>query len=321
MMAVSQSSRSVGITPALSHVTLLQRISSRRYMGYWLILPLALIVVGLVAYPFFSSIYLSMLNKKETGFVGTYNDERLLGIGRIKGKLFNFGNLFWMMVGNSFRYTLIAVFLKSALGLTLALVINTLPGRGQRFWRGVALIPWVMPLSMSALGWWWMFDPAYSGINWILKVLFGVRNIPWLADPFWARVAVTQTNIWMGIPFFMIMYLAGLQSIPDELYEASEIDGANAFQRFRSITIPLLANIIAITIMFSLIMTFAEFDIIRVMTRGGPRYSTHIFGTFSFLEGIENGNVPRGAAVSLFMFPFLFIMAVIVLRSVRGGRK
>ncbi len=320
-MAVSRSSNSIRSQPAFSQVTLLQRMTSRKYMGYWLILPLALIVVGLVVYPFFSSIHLSMLNKKEVKFVGTYNYERLLGIGRIKGKLFNFGNLFWMVVGNSLRYTAIAVFLKSALGLTLAMIINCLPSRGQRFWRGVALVPWVMPLSMSALGWWWMFDPAYSGINWILRGVLGMEDIPWLADPFWARVAVTQTNIWMGIPFFMIMYLAGLQSIPEELYEASEIDGANALQRFRHITVPLLASIIAITIMFSLIMTFAEFDIIRVMTRGGPRYSTHIFGTFSFLEGIENGNVPRGAAVSLFMFPFLFIMAVVVLRSVRGSKS
>lgn len=318
---MAQMHNTAGAAETITRITLMQRLGSRRYMGYWFVLPLAIIVVGLVVYPFFYSIFLSMLDRKETTFIGFGNYATLFGVGRIEGKLFHFGNLFWMVVGNSFRYTLIAVCMKSLLGLTLALVINSLPSRGQRFWRGVALIPWVMPLSMSSLGWWWMFDPAYSGINWILRTVFGAQDIPWLADPFWARVAVTQTNIWMGIPFFMIMYLAGLQSIPDELYEVSEIDGANAWERFRFITIPLLANIIAITIMFSLIMTFAEFDIIRVMTRGGPRYSTHIFGTFSFLEGIENGNVPRGAAVSLFMFPFLFIMAVIVLRSVRRGRS
>jgi multiple sugar transport system permease protein len=202
----------------------------------------------------------------------------------------------------------------------VALIINNLPSRGQRLWRGIALIPWVMPLSLSTLGWWWIFEPTHSAINWIL-VQLGIEPIPWLSEVFWARFAVILTNVWYGTPFFMIMYLAGLKSIPEELYEASEIDGAGFLQKFRFITIPLLRNIIAITMMFSTIVTFANFDIVRVLTRGGPRHSTHLFGTYSFTLGIESGHVPQGAAVSLFMFPFLALAAFIILRMVRRSAQ
>jgi multiple sugar transport system permease protein len=173
-----------------------------------------------------------------------------------------------------------------------------------------------MPLSLSSLGWWWMFDPAFSAINWVL-MQFGFEKVPWLGDIFWARVATIQTNIWFGTPFFMIMYLAGLQTIPQELYEASEIDGASILQRFTNITLPLLKNIISITVMFSTIVTFSNFDIVRIMTHGGPQYGTHLFGTYAYNIGIETGHVPKGAAVSLFMFPVLAIAAFIILRMVR----
>ncbi|RMF83398.1 MAG: sugar ABC transporter permease [Nitrospinota bacterium] len=285
------------------------KLRSRRFIAYWLILPLLIVILGLVVYPFFYSIYLSTLNKKETKFKGLYNYRRLLK-----------SNTFWLVVRNSFTFTLTAVFFKALFGLTLALIINNLPARGQRIWRGIALIPWVMPLSLSTLGWWWIFEPTHSALNWIL-VQLGFNAVPWLSDPFWARFAVILTNIWFGTPFFMIMYLAGLQSIPEELYEASEIDGAGILQRFRFVTFPLLRNIIAITMMFSTIVTFANFDIVRVMTRGGPRYSTHLFGTYSFTLGIESGNVPRGAAVSLFMFPFLAIAAFFILHMVRRSTR
>ncbi len=293
-----------------SKVPLFMKLRSRRFMAYWLILPLLLIILGLVVYPFFSSIYLSMLNKSETKFKGLYNYERLLE-----------SDTFWLVVSNSFTFTLTAVFFNAILGLALALIINNLPARGQRIWRGIALIPWVMPVSLGTLGWWWIFEPTHSALNWVLVHLFGLEEIPWLSDPFWARFTVILTNIWFGTPFFMIMYLAGLQSIPEELYEASEIDGAGILQRFHSITLPLLRNIIAITMMFSTIVTFSNFDIVRVMTRGGPRYSTHLFGTYAFTLGIESGNIPRGAAVSLFMFPFLAIAAFIILRMVRRSAQ
>jgi multiple sugar transport system permease protein len=289
--------------------TLLSRLRSRRYAAYWMVLPLVLVVIGLVVYPFFYSIYLSLENKKETKFVGLRNYQRLIRYGT-----------FWLVVGNSFRFTLTAVFFKATLGLVLAIILNNLPFRGQRVWRGVSLIPWVMPLALSSLGWWWIFEPTHSAVNWVL-VQCGITGKPWLSDPTWARVSTIVTNIWFGTPFFMIMYLAGLKSIPQSLYEAAEIDGAGATQRFRYVTFPMLRKLIAITVMFSTIVTFANFDIVRILTRGGPRYTTHLFGTYAFNIGIETGHLPRGAAIALFMFPVLGIAAFFILRNIARGEE
>jgi multiple sugar transport system permease protein len=284
---------------------LLVRLRSRQAVAFFMCLPLLLLVAGLIVYPFFYSIFLSLLNKRETAFVGLDNFRFLLGY-----------DTFWLVVRNSFLFTATAVFFKASLGFTLALVIHTLPGRGQRIWRGVALVPWVMPLALSSLGWWWIFEPTHSALNWLL-ILVGGSPKPWLSDPSWARFSTILVNIWYGTPFFMIMYLAGLKSIPQELFEASAIDGAGPFQRLLHITLPMLKNIIAITMLFSTIVTFANFDIVRVLTRGGPRYTTHLFGTYSFNLGIEGGDIPLGASVALFMFPILAVSAFFILRGVR----
>jgi multiple sugar transport system permease protein len=274
-----------------------------------MVLPLVLLIVLLVVYPFFSSIYLSFQNKKETKFVGLWNYKRLIQYGT-----------FWLVVGNSFRFTLTAVFFKATLGLMLALILNNLPFRGQRIWRGVSLIPWVMPLALSSLGWWWIFEPTHSALDWILVQLGGTPK-PWLSNPFWARIGTIITNIWFGTPFFMIMYLAGLKSIPQSLYEVAQIDGAGALQRFRYVTFPMLRRLIAITVMFSTIVTFANFDIVWILTHGGPRYTTHLFGTYAFNVGIETQHLPRGAAIALFMFPVLGIAAFFILRNIARGEE
>ncbi len=273
--------------------------------GLLMCLPLFVLVFGLIVYPFFYSIYLSMLDKRETAFVGISNFRFLFGYGT-----------FWLVVRNSVVFTATAVFFKAALGFILALTIHALPMRGQRIWRGIALIAWVMPLSLSTLGWWWIFEPTHSALNWLL-VQIGISAKPWLSDPFWARFATIMVNIWFGTPFFMIMFLAGLKSIPQEVFEAAAIDGATGLQRLRYVTVPMLKNIIAITMLFSTITTFANFDIVRVLTRGGPRDTTHLFGTYSFQLGIQGGDVPLGASVSLFMFPILAVSAFFILRGVR----
>jgi len=281
------------------------RLRSRLAIGIFMCLPLIALIGGLVIYPFFYSIYLSMLNKHETAFVGLANFGYLFG-----------RDTFWMVLRFSFVFTFLAVLWKAVLGFTLALVIHTLPTRGQRIWRGLSLIPWVMPLALSSLGWWWIYEPTHSALNWIL-VLVGISPKPWLSDPYWAKFSVILVNIWYGTPFFMITYLAGLKSIPQELFESSAIDGAGPGQRLRYITLPMLKNIIAITMLFSTIVTLATFDIVRVLTRGGPRQSTHLFGTYAFELGIATGDVPLGAAVSLFMFPILAVSAFFILRGIR----
>jgi len=280
-------------------------LRSRSLIAIFMSLPLLILILGLVVYPFFYSIYLSMLNKRETAFVGLDNLRYLLSY-----------ETFYLVLQNSVVFTVSAVFFKALLGFTLALTINALPQRGQRIWRGIALIPWVMPLALSTLGWWWIFEPTHSALNWVLA-LAGISPKPWLSEPFWARFATILVNIWFGTPFFMIMYLAGLKSIPQELFESSAIDGATGLQRLRYITLPMLRNIIAITMLFSTIVTFANFDIVRVLTRGGPRDNTHLFGTYAFQLGIQGGDVPLGAAVSLFMFPILAVSAFFILRGVQ----
>ena len=150
----------------------------------------------------------------------------------------------------------------------------------------------------------------------------GIGPIPWTGDADWARFSVILVNIWVGAPFFMIMYLASLKSVPDQLYEAAAIDGANWWQRIWYITLPMMRNIIAITTLFSLIVTFANFDIVQIMTAGGPRNMTHVFATYAFLLGIRSGDLPLGAAVSLFMLPILAVSAMFILRGVRKrGRE
>ena len=283
----------------------LQRFMRRRSSTALLMcLPLILIVSCLIIYPAFYSIYLSMLNKAQTRFIGLSNYTYLLS-----------RDVFWMVVRQSAIFALSAVFFKALIGLVTAHLINNLPTKGQRKWRGMLLVPWVIPLALSSLSWWWLFDPTHSGFNYILTSL-GFGEIAWLSDPYWARFSVILVNVWYGAPFFLIMYLAALKSVPEQLYEAAAIDGANAWQKFIHITLPMMKNIMAITILFSLIVTFANFDIVRILTAGGPLDHTHIFATWAFRVGIEGSDIPLGASVSLFMVPILAVAAIFILRDI-----
>ena len=267
-------------------------------IAFFMCLPLILMVACLIIYPFFYSIFLATLNKAETKFVGLANF------------LFLFKReTFWLVVQQSIFFALVAVFFKALIGFIAAHSINELPSKGQRKWRGMLLIPWVIPPALSTLGWWWLFEPTYSALNWVLEKL-SVDAIPWLSETFWARFSIILVNIWVGAPFFLIMYLAALKSIPEDLYEAASIDGASYWQKLFFITLPMMKNIISITILFSIIVTFANFDIVRVLTRGGPIDTTHLFATYAFRVGIESGDIPLGAAVSLFMFPVLAVLSL-----------
>jgi multiple sugar transport system permease protein len=273
-------------------------------------LPLLAVVGGLIVYPGFYAIYLSMLNKAQTKFIWFSNYAFLFT-----------RDSFWMVVRQSVLFAVTAVLLKSLIGVITAHLVNNLPGKGQRKWRGMLLVPWVIPLSLSTLGWWWMFDPTYSAFNWAF-VRLGIAPVHWLSEPAWARFCAILVNVWYGSPFFLIMYLAALKSVPGELYEAAAIDGASAWQKLIHVTLPMMRNIISITVLFSLIVTFANYDIVRVLTAGGPRDTTHVFATWAFLVGIQSGDIPLGASVSLFMLPILAVSAIFILRGVRRrGRE
>ncbi len=273
-------------------------------IAFAMALPLLFIIASLVIYPAFYSIYLATLNKSMEHFVG----------------LGNFGFLFkretfWMVVKQSVIFAVSAVFFKALIGFFVAHFVHNVPTKGQRKWRGMLLVPWVIPPAMSTLAWLWLFDPSYSAFNWIFERA-GLHGVNWLGDPYWARFAVILVNVWVGAPFFMIMYLAALKSVPEQLYEAASIDGANWWQKLWFITLPMMRNIIAITALFSLIVTFANFDIVRVLTNGGPVDQTHVFATWAFQLGIASSDIPLGACVSLFMVPILGIAAIFILRDI-----
>jgi multiple sugar transport system permease protein len=278
-----------------------QRKSS---VAFLMTLPLILLIGILVIYPAFFAMYLAMLNKSMTKFVGLGNFQYLFK-----------RDTFWMVVEQSCIFAITAVLFKALIGFIVAHFAHNIPSKKQRKWRGMLLVPWVIPPAMSTLAWLWLFDPSYSAFNYTLG-LFGIDPISWLGQTGWARFSIILVNVWFGAPFFMIMYLASLKSVPDQLYEAAAIDGANWWQRIWFVTLPMMRNIIAITTLFSLIVTFANFDITRILTAGGPLDSTHIFATWSFRLGIEGGDIPLGASVSLFMAPILAIAAIFILRDI-----
>ena len=266
--------------------------------------PLLIIIGSLVLYPAGYAIYLAMLNKGMEHFVGFGNFMFLFG-----------RETFWMVVKQSVLFAVTAVIFKAIIGFVVAHLVHNIPSKGQRKWRGMLLVPWVIPPALSTLAWLWLFAPSYSAFNWLLQ-LFGFEPIPWTGDTEWARFSVILVNIWIGAPFFMIMYLAALKSVPDQLFEAASIDGANWWQRIWYITLPMMRNIISITVLFSLIVTFANFDIVRVLTAGGPIDTTHVFATWAFKLGIEGGDIPLGATISLFMVPILGLAAIFILRDI-----
>jgi multiple sugar transport system permease protein len=251
-----------------------------------------------------------MLNKSLERFVGLSNFKFLFT-----------RDTFWMVVQQSCIFAISAVIFKALIGFCVAHFVHNVPAKGQRKWRGMLLIPWVIPPAMSTLGWFWLFDPSYSAFNWIF-VRLGIPPVHWLGEPNWARFSVILVNVWYGAPFFLIMYLAALKSVPEQLYEAAAIDGANWWQKIWYVTLPMMRNIISITVLFSLIVTFANFDIVRILTAGGPIDRTHVFATWAFLVGIQGGDIALGAAVSLFMFPILAVAAYFILRDIsRRGNE
>ena len=283
----------------------LRRLMQRKStIAFVMTLPLLLVIATLVAYPAFYSLHLATLNKSMVRFVGLGNFEFLFG-----------RETFWLVVYQSCLFAITAVIFKAIIGFVVAHFVHNIPAKGQRKWRGMLLVPWVIPPAMSTLAWLWLFDPSYSAFNWLLAH-FGIDPVSWTGNTHWARFSVILVSVWVGAPFFMIMYLAALKSVPEQLYEAAEIDGASWWQRIWYITLPMMRNIISITALFSLIVTFANFDIVRVLTGGGPLDSTHLFATWAFRVGIESGDIPLGACVSLFMVPILAVAATLILRDI-----
>jgi multiple sugar transport system permease protein len=276
-----------------------------------LLLPALTMLALFVAYPFARGIWLSVLDStlgREGQYIALQNYVKLWH-----------DSIFQRTTQNTFIYTGVATVLKLALGMAVALMLNMLIGF-KRILRASMLLPWIIPTVLSTLAWKWMFDPTFSIVNWILYHLGFVNvRVDWLGGPVAAMWSVIMVNVWRGMPFFAITLLAGLQTISPDVHEAAAIDGANAWQRFWRVTWPLLLPVTMVVMLFSVIQTFADFQLVYILTGGGPANSTHLFATYAYQIGIATGKLGEGAAASLAMFPFLLLVVIFQLWYIRRG--
>ena len=295
---------------ASPRVRVMEWFDREHILGPAFVTPALLLILLLVAYPFAIALYFSLSDAfigRPSHFIGLRNFVSLWE-----------SDAFRQTFQNAFVFTGAAVALKLVLGIALALLLD------QQLWfkrliRGAVLLPWVIPTALSTLGWWWMFDSLYSVVNWT-GIALGVVDPPgpnWLGQKYYAMSAVITVNVWRGLPFFAITILAGLVSIPRELYEAAEADGAGPVARFWHVTLPLLKPVLAIVVLFSTIFTFSDFNIVYVLTHGGPINSTHLFATLARQIGLETGRIGQGAAISLYLFPVLVFVVWAQLTFVR----
>jgi multiple sugar transport system permease protein len=274
-----------------------------------LLAPTLVILTLFIAYPFVLGIWLSVSDKvvgRPGNFIGLENFRVNLGDA-----------IFLRAFQNTFIYTFIATFFKLVLGMVAALLLNH-HFRFKRIVRASMLLPWIVPTVLSTLAWQWMFDATFSVFNWMLMNVGVISTrILWLGDGTLAMGCLILVNVWRGMPFFAITLLAGLQTINPDLHEAAEIDGANAWHRFWSVTLPLIKPILLVVVLFSMIATFADFQLIYVLTRGGPYSSTHVFGTYAYEIAMRAAKLGQGASISLFLFPFLLVVIVLQLWYIR----
>jgi multiple sugar transport system permease protein len=290
--------------PAIPEVTAWDRLKvNREWLALWFMLPAAAFLLLFLAYPLGLGVWLS------------FTDARIGRSGEFVG-LENYAwlwddSVFWLSVFNTLLYTGVASVFKFAIGLYLALLLNhNMPFKALI--RSVVLIPFIVPTVLSAIAFWWIFDSQFSIVSWSLrKIGLIATNIDFLGDTWNARWSVIFANIWRGVPFVAITLLAGLQTVSPSLYEAATIDGATSWQRFRYVTYPLLTPIIAVVMTFSVLFTFTDFQLIWVLTRGGPANATHLMATLGYQRAIGGGYLGEGSAIATAMIPFLLAAILI----------
>jgi multiple sugar transport system permease protein len=284
-------------------------MENRNFLGFLLVFPAEAILLIFLAYPFILGLWLGFTDTLigRTGdFIGFDNYVSLLK-----------DSTFWLVTYNTFLYTIVAVFFKAVLGFVLAIVLNR-DFKAKGLVRATILLPWIIPTALSAIAFWWLYDTTFSAITWtLMKTGLLHHKIDFLGDPTNARISLIVANVWRGIPFFTIGLLAGLQTIDPTLYEAAAIDGAGAWKRFRRITLPLILPLMAVITTFSTIWTFGDFQLVWVITKGGPANATHLFGTLSFQRAIPGGHFGEGAAISNFILPILVLCVLASFKFLR----
>ncbi|HKX02039.1 MAG TPA: sugar ABC transporter permease [Methylomirabilota bacterium] len=278
--------------------------------GFLWIAPAFLYLAFFIAYPFIMSIYLSVSSARvgspESHFVGLQNYTRLFA-----------DPVFWQTVRNSFVFTLGSELIRLVIGLPLAFALNR-SFKGKRVVQGIILIPFVIPIALSSLAWKWMFDSLYSVINWMLMHAH-IIDYPWqwLGEPGLAMWSVIIMNVWRGFPFSAVILLAGLTAVPQEVIEAAKIDGAGPLRRFHYVIVPIVRPILLVGLLYSVVFSFTDFSSVWLLTQGGPYNTTHVFGTYAYNIGINAGDLGMGAAITLFIFPFLALIVIFMLRFLR----
>jgi multiple sugar transport system permease protein len=277
-------------------------LDNRNLLSFLFMLPAASILLLFLTYPLGLGIWMGFTDVRigRPGiFIGLENYISLFD-----------DDVFRLSVFNTLVYTIVATVLKFGLGLWLALLLNhTIPFKA--FIRAIVLLPYIIPTVLSAIAFWWIYDPQFSIVSWSLQKMGLIDQfIDFLGVPWHARWSVIAANVWRGIPFVAICLLAGLQTISPSLYEAAALDGANAWQRFRHVTLPMLMPILSVVLTFSVLFTFTDFQLIYAITRGGPLNATHLMATLAFQRAIPGGALGEGAAIATAMIPFLIAATV-----------
>jgi multiple sugar transport system permease protein len=282
------------------------------WQAYVFLLPATALLLSFVAWPFIDGILTSLTDRavaRPGAFIGSANFHRLLD-----------DDVFGLAIRNSLVLTLGAVALKVLMGVLGALVLaERFPARGLV--RALVFLPWAVPGLIAALAWKWIYDEANGVLN-LTLVLSGLSSelIYWLSDPAISLYSIMVAMVWHGLPFFIMMYLAGLAAIPGELYEAAAIDGASAWQRFWHVTLPGLRDVIAITVMLSTIWTFNSFHMVFVLTNGGPANRTQILPTLAYEYGVRQSELGLGAAVIVSVIPVFLVLIVLLTRRMLRER-
>lgn len=275
-------------------------------LAYAILTPTLLVILFMVAYPFFAGIYLS-LQHKMVGAPG-----RFAGLDNYL-ELFR-DEVFLRTAWNSVVYTGVGVGLKFVLGLTMALILDQ-ERRFNNVFRTLLFVPWAVPIVIVALNWRWIYDDLSGFLNNFLITVGITDNIvSWLSDPNLAMGCVIAVVVWSGTPFYAMTFLAGLQAIPKELYEAAEIDGASVVQQFAYITVPRLRTIFLTTVMLSTIWTATNLQYVFILTKGGPASRTEIFPHLAFMTALGARRLGMGAAVTLVVFPVLVVLIILLTR-------
>ncbi|MFF4779523.1 carbohydrate ABC transporter permease [Microtetraspora fusca] len=297
------------------------RLAMARHWYAWAMTAPVIVVVGvLVGWPLARGVYLSLTDATEA------NVGRTIGVNVIPATyqfvgLDNYlsilsSGLFWERLGWTVVWTAVCVGLHYGIGLALAMMLHR-KVRGRSVYRVLLILPWAIPGFVSAFIWRYLFNSDFGVINAMLKAA-GFGAVGWLDDPFTAKIAVIAVNVWLGVPFMMVALLGGLQSIPAELYEAAEVDGATPWQRFRHITVPGLRSVSSTVVLLGTIWTFNMFPIIYLVTKGGPGNSTEILVTYAFREAFTGVRDYSGSATwGVLILALLVVLAAIYRRALR----